>query len=88
MGDRRCRRKFVSVGQHQFDAIGSQHLDRAGICRRGQRMRVEAEEQRAGDALGAAVIAQGLRDGEHVPLVEGAVEGRATVSRGAKGHPL
>ncbi len=47
-------------------------------------VRVDAEEQRAVDALLRAVAADGLRDGEDVPLVEAVQERGAAVTRGAE----
>jgi hypothetical protein len=44
-------RVFVVLRDHQLDAVGRQHLDRAVEGRRGQRVRVDAQEQRAVDAF-------------------------------------
>ena len=51
-------------------------------------MRVDAEEQRAADALPLAVIADRLTDGQDMPFVEGDFEGGATMARGAERNPL
>src|SRR5262249_13126957 len=51
-------------------------------------MRVTADEQRPGDAVGGAVLDDGLGDGQNVSLVERAVERRAAVTRGAERHLL
>jgi hypothetical protein len=74
MRDHRRRRVFIALGDHRFDAVGGQHFERGGTGRRGQRVRVQPEEQRAVDALLAPVQADRLRDGEHVVFVEAAVE--------------
>ncbi len=69
-------------------AVGRQHFQRAGAGRRRQRMGVEADEQRAVDALGFAVQADGLADGEHVPFVEAQFERAAPVPGGTEGDAL
>ena len=51
-------------------------------------MGVDAKKKRPGDALGFAVVADGLRDRQHMPFVERAVERRAAVPRGAEGDAL
>ena len=38
-------------GDHHLDAVGRQHLERAGERRLRQRVRVDAEKQRPVDAL-------------------------------------
>ena len=73
---------------HHLDAVGGQHFERAGERRRRQRVRVEADEQRAVDALLPAVLADRLGDGEHVALVEAHVERAAAMAGSAEGHPL
>ena len=62
------------------DVVGGEHLERAAKRRLGQRVGVDADEQRSVDALAATVAADRLGDGEDVPFVEAA--GRTT-SRGA-----
>ena len=47
-------------------------------------MRIHADKKRAVDALAAAVIADGLADGQDMLLVEGVLEGRSAVAGGAK----
>ena len=51
-------------------------------------MRVEAEEQRAGDFLPLAVQADRLGDRKNVPFVESLLERRAAMPGGAKRHLL
>ncbi|GCC46994.1 hypothetical protein chiPu_0031307, partial [Chiloscyllium punctatum] len=53
-----------------------------------QRMGVDADEQRPGQALLAAVIADRLRGGEDVVLVERILQRRAAMARGAERNPL
>ena len=72
----------------RLHAVGGQHLQRG--AQRGRRggVRVRAQEQRPGDAGPRAVLADRLRDGQDVRLVEGAVLGGAAVAAGAEGDPL
>ena len=65
-------RVFVVLREHDIHAVGRQHFERAGTSRHRQRVRVDAEEQRAIDALLLAVIANGLTDGQNMPFVEAA----------------
>ena len=51
-------------------------------------MRVLAHEERAGDALVASVVTDGLRDGEDVRLGERAAKRRAAVSAGTEADEL
>ena len=51
-------------------------------------MRVRAQEQRPGDARARAVLADRLRDGQDVGLVERAVLGGAAVAAGSEGDAL
>ena len=80
--DRRRRRVLVVLGDHHLDAVGRQHLERAGEGRLRQRVRVDAEEQRAVDVLRRAVLADRLGDGEDVPFVE--ARGRTTSRDGRR----
>ena len=75
----------ASITSTPLAASTSSALSQAG-CR--QRVRVDAEEQRPVDALGLAVVADRLRDREHVPFVEETVERRAAMARGAERHAL
>src|ERR1039457_216897 len=47
-------------------------------------MGVLGEENRACGAMGRAVLADGLRDGQDMAFVEGAIEGGTTMPRGAE----
>ena len=51
-------------------------------------MGVLADEERAGDTLAGAVVADGLRDREHVRLGELTAERRAAMTARAEAHPL
>ena len=87
-GHRRCRRELPAWRQHHVHAVGDQHLQRAGRGRLGQRMRVGTQEQRSIDAQALAAIADGLGDGQHMPLVERGVQRRAAVARRSEDDPL
>src|SRR3546814_4108476 len=65
-------------------AVGGQHFQRAVAGRLRQRVRVDAQEQRAVDALLLAVLADGLGDGQDVLLVEAAVERTAAMAGSAE----
>ena len=86
--DRWCRRGLVVGRQHHVDAVGRQHFECAGAGRCRQRVRVDAQEQRPADAQAPALIADRLRDRQHMPFVEGHVECSATMTRGAKSDAL
>ena len=86
--DHRGRRIAAAIVDHDLDAVGGKHLDGAGQRRLGQRVGIDADEQRAGQAAGAAVIADRLRRGQDMVFVEGIPERRAAVARGAEGHAL
>jgi hypothetical protein len=49
---------------------------------------IHAQEQGTADALGLAVLAHGLGDGQDVGLVEALLQRRAAVAAGAEGHQL
>ena len=88
VGNRRGRRVFVAFGDHHRHAVGRQHFQGAGTGRGRQRVGVDADKQRAVDALGFAVQADRLADGQNVPFVETQVERAAPVPGRAKGHAL
>ncbi len=82
------RRVFVVARKHDLDAIGGQHLQRAGLRGHGERVRVDTEEQRAVDAPALAVMANGLGDRENVRFVEALVERGPAMSGRAECHCL
>jgi hypothetical protein len=79
--------RVARVDAH-VDAVADQHFDRGALGRQRQRMCVAAEEQRAPDALLAAIVDDGLRGGHDVLLVEARRERRAAVAAGAERHAL
>ena len=81
-------RVFILIREHDFHTVGRQHFERAGTGRHRQRVRVDAEEQRAAYALPLAVITNSLTDGQHMPFVESVFKGGATMPRGAERNPL
>jgi len=66
---------------YHVDTVGGQHLDGARKGRLGQRVGVHSDEERTVNLMRVAIRADGLRDGQNMCLVEGALEGRAAVSR-------
>ena len=72
VGDRRRRRITVIAIDHRLYAIGREHLQGSRESRLRQSVRVFSDEQRAGDVLAAAVVADRLRDRQDVRLIEGA----------------
>jgi hypothetical protein len=82
-------RDIATAGiDHHVDAVRRQHLERAREGWLGERVTVDAEEEGTVGALLFPVAADRLRDGEDVRLVERRVEGRAAMTRRAKGDPL
>ena len=73
--------------QH-LHVVGDEHLERGGEGGLGQRVRVAADEQRAGDPGAGAVVADGLGGRGDVVVVERQPEGRAAVARRAEGDLL
>ena len=88
MRNHRGRGIFVSFGEHDFDAVCRQHLQRSGAGRNRKRVRVNAEKQWAGNALLCAIQANRLGDREDVPFVERQLERRTSMAGRAKRHPL
>ncbi|MND84221.1 hypothetical protein D3C80_761080 [compost metagenome] len=88
MGNGRCRGVLVASGNHHGHAVGRQHFKGAGTGRRGQRVGVDTDKQRAIDALSFAVQADRLADRQNVPFIETQVERAATVPRRAEGNAL
>ena len=84
VGDDGRRGVAVIAVDHDFDAVGGEHLEGADEGRLGQRVGVHSHEQRTGDLLRLAMETDGLRDGEDVPLVERVRERRAAVPGGSE----
>jgi len=72
----------------RFDPVGGEHLQRRALCRAGDRVGILAHEERAGNVLRRAVLADRLGDGQNMRLVEGAVERAAAMAAGAEAHLL
>ena len=88
MRDDRRRRVAAALVDHDVDAVGGKHFDRARQRRLGQRMGIDADEQRPGQAGFAAVVADRLRRREDMVFVEGVFQRRAAMARGAEGDAL
>ncbi len=88
MGDGRRWRVFIPLRQHDFHAVCGQYFKRAGKRGHRQGMGVHAQEERTIDFLLGTVQADGLTDGENMPLVEGLLERRAAMSRRPEGNPF
>jgi hypothetical protein len=84
---RRGGEAVVGVDPH-LDPVRVEHLEDRPEGGLGEGVRVAAEEQRAVDALRAAVAADRLADGQHVRLVEGPREGLAAVAGRAERDAL
>lgn len=88
VADRRGRRIPVAAVHHRYYVVGGQHLQRGDPGRLGEAVRVPADEQRAGNAVGGAVLDDGLGDRQDVRLVERPIERRPAVARRAECHLL
>ena len=82
------RRVAVALVDHHIDVVGGKYLERACQGGFGQRVRVDADEQRAGDAASAPVMTDRLADRQDMRLIEGVVEGGAAMTRRAERHAL
>ena len=88
MRDDRRRRVAAVLVDHDLDAVGRKHLDRARQRRLGQRVGIDADEQRTVQAGFAAIVADRLRGREDMILVEGVFQRRAAMPRGSEGDAL
>ena len=88
MRDDGGRRVAAARVDHDVDAVRGKYLHRAGQRRLGQRMGIDADEQRPGQSGFAAVIADRLRRRQDVVFVEGIFQRRAAVTRCAEGNAL
>jgi len=82
--DDRSGRDTVVWLDDGFHVIGSQDLESALLRGSGGGVGVFPHEKRAIDALGMAVLTDGLRDGENMRFGEGAVQRTAPVTAGAE----
>ena len=73
-------RIFVSFGDHHLDSVRRQHLEGGGTGRNRQRVRINAEKERAGYLVPRAVEANRLSDREDVPFIESLFECGTTMS--------
>jgi hypothetical protein len=85
--DRRRSADPVAVHPH-LDAVPRQHLERGAKRRLRERVGVHPEKERARRPRVPPALADRLRHGEDVVLVEGTGQGRASVTGRSEGHPL
>ena len=86
--DRGGRRVAVGGIDADVHPVRDQHLERRPPRRLGERVRVAADEQRPGVALGGPIAADGLGRGQDVRLVERGLERRTAVAGRAERDPL
>jgi hypothetical protein len=79
---------FVSIGQHDFHAVGGQYFERTGTGWYRQRVCVNAEKQRAANFPLGAVIANSLTDRQNMSLVESIFKRGTTMARRTKCNSL
>src|SRR5215813_9471245 len=78
---------LVSV-DHHVDSVGYQYLQSAGKSGLRKRVRIEADVERAVNALLLTIKANRLRDCENVRLVERVIERGTAMARSSKHDPL
>ena len=88
MRDDRRRRIAAALVDHDVDAVGGKYLHRARQRRLGQRMGIDADEQRAGQPGLAAVVADRLRRRQDMVFVERVLQRRPAMPRGSEGDAL
>ena len=88
MRDDGRRRVAAALVDHDVDAVGGKHFHRARQRRLGERMGIDADEQRAGEPGFAAVIADRLRRRQDMIFVEGVFQRRPAMARGSEGNAL
>ena len=88
MRDHGRRRIAAALVDHDVDAVGGEYLDRAGERGLRQRMSVDADKQRSGEAGILAIIADRLRRRQDVVFVEGDFQRRTTMARRSERHAL
>src|ERR1043165_2721919 len=74
------RSVFVAFGDHHFDAVGGQHLERTRKRRQRKRMSIHPKKQWTIYVLQFSIQTNCLRDGEDVPLVKSRLKSRTTMS--------
>ncbi len=79
---------LVTLRDHELYPVRRQHLEGRGEGGDRQRMGVRAEKQGSIDPVLSPEKANGLGDGQDVPLVERLIERRSPMSRGSEGDPL
>ena len=82
------RRVPAALVDHHVNLIAGKYLEGAGQGGLRQRVGVNSDEQRAGDAASAPLMTDRLTDCQDMCLIEGIVEGGSTMTRSAKCNPL
>ncbi len=72
----------------QLDPVGGEDLEGGGEGRFRQRVGVDADQERAVDAVGRTNLGDRLAHCGDVVVIEGPVRGRAAVARRAERHAL
>ncbi len=73
---------------HGLDFVGGENLERGVEGGVGESVGVLRQEQRPGDAIGPAIVDDGLGDGGDVVVVETRQEGRPAMTGGSEGDAL
>ena len=84
----RGRGVLIVLRQHDIDPARRQHLERAGDGRLGQRVGVHTKKQRTVGAALFTVLADGLADCQHMPLVKTIEKRTAAMSGSAERDAL
>jgi hypothetical protein len=88
MRDHRYRRYAVVWLNNRFHTVCRQNFNGCALRGTGQRMRILAHVERAVDVMPSAVVANGLRNGEDVRLIECAEQRRAAMAARAEADQL
>ena len=88
MRDHGRRRVAAALVDHDVDAVGGKHFHRTHQRRLGERMGIDADEQRTGQPGFAAVVADRLRRRQDMIFVERVFQRSPAMARGSEGNAL